>query len=188
MIFNFVVLSDYKNISTTEISGFTVLGALKLFWPQKILGRCCHQAGQAFARGISYIAVLILPVMYYPYWLIQSFSPTTLSYWRAIAWSSLNITHTHTQTKKPNIHKITKAEAAGLRNSLTGSQSGHGWTSLGSDWICWLSPDELQLSTIVPTHCGGLVTLVKCCPVAHIQTSTTELLLSLSHAISIHTS
>ena len=46
----------------------------------------------------------------------------------------------------------------------------------------------MSATTIVPTQCDGLVTLIKDCPVTRIQTSTTELLLSLSHAISIHSS
>ena len=60
------------------------------------------------------------PMMYYPYF--QSFSPTTLSYWRAIAWSSLTVTHTH--TKKPNTQNNQDRGSWVMR--LTGSQSGHG--------------------------------------------------------------
>ena len=41
---------------------------IEIFNEVWLLGRCYHQAGRAFARGISCTAVLILPMMYYPYW------------------------------------------------------------------------------------------------------------------------
>ena len=75
------------------------------------LGRWYHQEGWAFARGISCIAVLILPMMYYTIliWFLSS-SPTTLPCTGRLAWSS----HTVTQCQA---HKITKAEAVRLWDS-----------------------------------------------------------------------
>ena len=82
------------------------------------------QAGRAFARGIiSCIAVSMLPMMYYPYFRVSCFSPTTL---RAIAWSSLTVTHTHKKTQN-------NQDRGSWVMRLAGSQSGHGW------------PDELPL-------------------------------------------